>query len=109
MGKHPITAAALGLVLAAQPLTEAVGSVYAAPRLAHGPVRHSELVQYGAPDNRNWQGQRPRGNPGPRAHPGWRGEPGWRGAPAWRGPQGWSGRPYWSGRPWVRRPYYGTI
>ena len=110
MGKYPITAAALGIALAAQPLTEAAASVYATRGLTLGQVRQSEPIQYGAaPDNRNWQGHRSRGTPGPRAHPGWRGEPGWRGAPAWRGPRGWSGRPYWYGRPWVRRPYYGTI
>ena len=109
MGKYPITAAALGIALAAQPLTEAAASVYAGRELTLGQSRQPQLIQYGAPDNRNWQGHKPRGTPGPRAHPGWRGEPGWRGAPAWRGPQGFSGRPYWYGRPWVRRPYYGTI
>ena len=102
MGKYLIMGAALGIVLAAQPLTEAAASVYTARELTLG-QSHPELIQYGAPKNRNWQGHRPR------AYPGWRGEPGWRGAPAWRGPRSWSGRPYWYGRPWVRRPYYGTI
>jgi hypothetical protein len=103
MRKHSMIAMALGMVLAAQPLTEAGAAVFAVRPLAHSQARQAEPIQYGghAPD---W-----RRGPGPHAYPGWRGGPGWRGAAPWRGPVGWTGRPYWFGRPWARRPYYGTI
>jgi hypothetical protein len=109
MGGYLIVAATLGIVLAAQPLTEAAASVTALQKLTASRSRPAEPIQYGDPEGRRPPGHERRAAPGPRAYPGWRGEPGWRGAPAWRGPPGWSGRPYWYGRPWVRRPHYGTI
>jgi hypothetical protein len=102
MRKQPMLAVALGVVLAAQPITQVSAAVYAEPPVVVSQARLVERIQGGP--HREWH----RG-PGPRAYPGWRGDPGWRGAAPWRGPPGWSGRPYWYGRPWVRRPYYGTI
>jgi hypothetical protein len=105
MKKHPMIAAALGITLAAQPLSQARAAVYAEPPAAVGHNRLIERIQtQGVP--RDWH----RGpGQGQHAYPGWRGGPGWRGASPWRGPPGWTGRPYWYGRPWVARPYYGTI
>ncbi|HJU31137.1 MAG TPA: hypothetical protein VJ740_06780 [Hyphomicrobiaceae bacterium] len=105
MKMRPSMAAALGVALMAQSLTQAEAAAYPAA-FATGPAAGVvELAQFGnrAPD---W---RPGHGPRARDFRAWRGEPRWRGAPAWHGPRGWVGRPYWFGRPWVRRPYYGTI
>src|SRR5215831_17063773 len=112
MNKRQLTAAALWIALAAQPVSEASAAAYVAQNAAESWSRQAVTIQY-APD-KPWRpgphvGPGPHVYPGVRAYPGWRGQPGWRGAPAWRGPPGWAGRPYWYGRPWVRRPYYGTI
>ena len=102
MRKQPMLAVALGVVLAAQPITQVSAAVYAERPVARNQTRLVERIQGGP--HREWC----RG-PGPHVYPGWRGGPGWRGAAPWRGPVGWTGRPYWFGRPWVARPYYGTI
>jgi hypothetical protein len=105
MRMRATTAAALGLVLAAQPLSDVSAAVYA----KKAPLGETPLIQQvQAPAGRPWHG-RPGPGPGPRRFPGWNGGPGWHGAAPWRGPAGWAGRPYWFGRPWVARPYYGTI
>lgn len=102
MRKQPMLAVALGVALAAQPITQVAAAAYAGPPVARSQARLVERIQGGP--HREW-----RRGPAPHAYPGWRGGPGWRGAAPWRGPVGWTGRPYWSGRPWVARPYYGTI
>jgi hypothetical protein len=112
MRMRATTAAALGLVLAAQPLSDVSAAVYAKKALL-GQTPLIQRVQGNQPGGYPhhapaWHG-RPGPGPGPRRFPGWNGAPGWRGAAPWRGPAGWSGRPYWFGRPWVARPYYGTI
>jgi hypothetical protein len=110
MRNHAATAA-LGIILVAQPLSDASAAVHPKSVLL-GLTPLIERVQtngpfgtppHGAPA---WRG---RPGPGPHVYPGWRGGPGWRGAAPWRGPPGWAGRPYWFGRPWGPRPYYGTI
>jgi hypothetical protein len=106
MKRHPMMAAALGIALAAQPISQARAAVYAEPAVAAGQAPLVERTQNGQGAHGAWH----RGpGPGQHAYPGWRGGPGWRGASPWRGPPGWAGRPYWYGRPWVARPYYGTI
>jgi hypothetical protein len=108
MRMRATTAAALGLVLAAQPLSDVSAAVYAKKALLDQTTLIQRVQQpAGAPHWHGGPGWRP--GPGPRRFPGWNGGPGWRGAAPWRGPAGWSGRPYWFGRPWVARPYYGTI
>src|SRR5262245_32301579 len=102
MRQHSMLAAALGAVLAAQPMTQVSAAVYAGRPAALGQARLVERVE--DRPHKEWH----RG-PGPHAYPAWRGEPRWRGAAPWHGPVGWTGRPYWFGRPWVARPHYGTI
>ena len=104
MRRYATTAAALGMVLVAQPLSDLSAAVYT-NRAPFGQPPLTEQIQ-GPPRGPEWRG---RPGPGPHAYPGWRGGPGWHGAAPWRGPPGFAGRPYWFGRPWVRRPYYGTI
>ena len=110
MRRYATTAAALGMVLLAQPLSDLSAAVYA-NRAPLGQPLLTERIQApppGTPPHRGpaWQGKP---GPGPRAYPGWKGGPGWHGAAPWRGPPGFGGRPYWFGRPWAPRPYYGTI
>lgn len=102
---RPLTAAALGVALMAQSLTQAEAAAYAGAVAKAHAADSVEFAQFGGrvPDWRHGPGPRPRD------FRGWRGEPRWKGAPAWHGPRGWAGRPYWFGRPWVRRPYYGTV
>jgi len=113
MNKQAITAAVLGMALAAQPVADTAAAVYAKKALLSGQSALAVPVQgpAGAPGGVHrapaWHGKP--GGPGPHAYPGWRGGPGWHGAAPWRGPAGWTGRPYWFGRPWAPRPYYGTI
>lgn len=111
MKKHSMMAGALGIVLAAQPLTQARAAMYPAQRPIDGRSRLAEPIQWGNPAGTPHGHGAPdwRRGPGAHAYPGWRGGPGWRGAAPWRGPVGWTGRPYWFGRPWAPRPYYGTI
>ena len=94
MRKQATTAVVLGIILAAQPLSDVSGALAQAG--------------YPGPQQRapGWHG---RPGVGPHVYPGWNGGPGWRGAAPWRGPMGWRGRPYWFGRPWAPRPYYETI
>ena len=67
MGKYPITAAALGIALAAQPLTEAAASVYAARELIWAKFASPSSFSMGLPTTAIGKGTGRVGHPG-RAH-----------------------------------------